>query len=581
MPQRAVNLVLALAGVAAVVLIVVLGLDLARAANRGPRWKRRLVGAGILLLTSLGFAPAGCQEQMPTPSETAAALEAGGGEKAKADSTAAPEPAVEYREPQRKLAEEIMLADFAAARDQADEVVFGRPGYVLPEGHFELPLILFTEQDKKELLENLARSAGDVERLLKAGCLTESEAALMRHDIESLTPGIRAKAPVGSGENAATLVSPSAVAHHLADRLPFLEKLAAAKMIHLDPLWQLLLSTDDDVRLLGDDELKPLPEKERSEAVRIRKQAETLLEQIRTRTYAPESMPPDATLPPLVQLDVLTRKLEDFAKRSDQYNEWLDPVRETVVETHKQFDALKDEISKVNPESGNRMATDPLYDRSQAAMYKVYAMLADCFAKPEPIKAYTAQELRGQSLTETQAWKDLVSTWKEAVDIASGSRGEYPFYERRQSGLLANMQTAIENTDCMLEAGLLAQAEFDLLRLNMETLRVKLQGFRPKEGMHSSCYFTARARTAAETSVESLSERLPLLEKLAAENRVPQAVVETCLYSIENDLKVLGDEKEIKNLEPDKQAEARKARQAAEALVKKVRAGLAPQESQK
>jgi len=54
MPQRAVNLVLALAGVAAVVLIVVLGVNLARASRRGPKWKRRLLSAGIGLMAALG-----------------------------------------------------------------------------------------------------------------------------------------------------------------------------------------------------------------------------------------------------------------------------------------------------------------------------------------------------------------------------------------------------------------------------------------------------------------------------------------------------------------------------------------------
>jgi hypothetical protein len=56
MPERAFNLLLALAGVAAVALLVVLGADLARSAQRGPRWKRRLIAAGLGLLASLGVA---------------------------------------------------------------------------------------------------------------------------------------------------------------------------------------------------------------------------------------------------------------------------------------------------------------------------------------------------------------------------------------------------------------------------------------------------------------------------------------------------------------------------------------------
>jgi cob(I)alamin adenosyltransferase len=74
MPQRAVNLVLALAGVAAVALLYVIGADLARAAQRGPRWKRCLLSAGLALLAAVGISATGCSAGGNAP---AAAPEAG------------------------------------------------------------------------------------------------------------------------------------------------------------------------------------------------------------------------------------------------------------------------------------------------------------------------------------------------------------------------------------------------------------------------------------------------------------------------------------------------------------------------
>ena len=74
MPQRAVNLVLALAGVAAVALLYVIGADLARAAQRGPRWKRCLLSAGLALLAAVGISATGCSASGNAP---AAAPEAG------------------------------------------------------------------------------------------------------------------------------------------------------------------------------------------------------------------------------------------------------------------------------------------------------------------------------------------------------------------------------------------------------------------------------------------------------------------------------------------------------------------------
>jgi len=55
MPQRTFNLLIAIVGLALVAAIALVGFDVYRAAKTGPRWKRRLVGAGLALLAALGL----------------------------------------------------------------------------------------------------------------------------------------------------------------------------------------------------------------------------------------------------------------------------------------------------------------------------------------------------------------------------------------------------------------------------------------------------------------------------------------------------------------------------------------------
>jgi hypothetical protein len=54
MPQRAMHLAMALAGVMAVAGLLAAGIDPERASGRGPRW-RRLIAAGIALLVAIGI----------------------------------------------------------------------------------------------------------------------------------------------------------------------------------------------------------------------------------------------------------------------------------------------------------------------------------------------------------------------------------------------------------------------------------------------------------------------------------------------------------------------------------------------
>ena len=61
MPIRAVGITLLALGFAAVLILFLIRRDPRASAERGPRWKRRLLTAGLVALSSIGLAPAYCQ----------------------------------------------------------------------------------------------------------------------------------------------------------------------------------------------------------------------------------------------------------------------------------------------------------------------------------------------------------------------------------------------------------------------------------------------------------------------------------------------------------------------------------------
>jgi hypothetical protein len=68
MPQRVTGICTAVAGLCFVMFLVLLRFDLQRAAKTGPRWKRNLVTAGLVVLTTLGLAggTTGCEKEPMT-----------------------------------------------------------------------------------------------------------------------------------------------------------------------------------------------------------------------------------------------------------------------------------------------------------------------------------------------------------------------------------------------------------------------------------------------------------------------------------------------------------------------------------
>jgi hypothetical protein len=262
MSQRALSTALVAAGFVLALVLIIVGADLVAASQRGPRWKRRMLGAGLVLLAALGMTPA-------TTARAAAATPA----------TVPAQPA----SAQEALAGDPLWKRILAAWQEAEAVASGKRG--------DYP---FDEKGKASLLASLETTDADLKLLRDKNLLTEPEAALLREDLTALAGGVEAKRPTELRN--ATCYEPVAIpipvaqsAGRLAARLPLLKSLATGATIHPEAARVALATLEADVKLLDEpgalDKIK-IPES-RVQARQSRDAARSALDGIRLR-LAPE-----------------------------------------------------------------------------------------------------------------------------------------------------------------------------------------------------------------------------------------------------------------------------------------------------
>ena len=255
MPQRAIDVLLAIAGLVTVAGLVLVGVDLRRAAGTGPRWKRRLISAGLVLLAALGMAS--CEEEGT----------ARPGDGTEVQSTAGT--ALENTRQWQRL---------CAAWKEAGEIASGKRG--------PYP---FNEAGQKRVLKSLEQTASDIDSLRKAGHLSEPEAALLTKELAELAAGVQAKRPTEMRN--ATCYEPMSLnfqeiesVGRLSQQLPLLEKLAAAETLKPEVVEKVLGRIEEDLARLDDaDVIEQLPPAERRSAPKVRDQVKRQVQRIRAR----------------------------------------------------------------------------------------------------------------------------------------------------------------------------------------------------------------------------------------------------------------------------------------------------------
>ena len=144
------------------------------------------------------------------------------------------------------------------------------------------------------------------------------------------------------------------------------------------------------------------------------------------------------------------------------------------------------------------------------------------------------------------------------------SRGQTTTAERLEAN--SRKDSALEKLESLVKTGGISRVEADLLKLEFENVREAI--FRhPPSDSNVTCY-RQMVIPPAKKSLVRLQNRLPHVEKLAAAKNLQPSVVEKLVEAMEQDLAVLAEENERKQLPASEIA-------VAEKVIKTVRERLA------
>jgi hypothetical protein len=283
----------------------------------------------------------------------------------------------------------------------------------------------------------------------------------------------------------------------------------------------------------------------------------------------------------------------------------LPPVRKSLTRVEAQLPVLERlaEAEKLDPAVVRKVLASIEKDLAVLGDEKQTALLPDDQRKRaeatlasarEKVKAIRARLGEPEPIEETAEWKQLTAVWREAEAVGSGRRGDYPFDAAGKKRLLTDLEKAQAGVGALAAAGQLSEAEAKLLKTDLAALVHGVQMKRPTEMRNATCYEPMMFVPPAQQSLKRLSEKLPLLEKMAARERLSGTVVEKVLVSVERDLSVLGGpagptwppkqddsgatteeaRSALEALPADRRAEAEKTRDAVKAAVQRIRARM-------
>ena len=187
------------------------------------------------------------------------------------------------------------------------------------------------------------------------------------------------------------------------------------------------------------------------------------------------------------------------------------------------------------------------------------------------------RSLSERELTETKQWKHVTKAWKAAVPFAESGESS----SRQRKSVERKLDLAKQSIDELVEAGLLMDAESQLLVTEADTLWRKIVRNRPTgltldSFLTSTCYSMQNLQSFSPTyrSANRLTERLPQLEKLAESETVHPQVLAKTLTTIEEDLEVLDGEELTDGLTDDSNSKANELSREVRAHVAKIKGKL-------
>ena len=214
------------------------------------------------------------------------------------------------------------------------------------------------------------------------------------------------------------------------------------------------------------------------------------------------------------------------------------------------------------------LSSDPVPDDlDEAAQKQAGVACADARAQIDAIR----KRLRGDATDpqKTKEWQTIIAAWKLAEPMAKS--GVSTTAERKI--VAAALTDATVGALRLGRAGLLSMAEAELLV--SEVMRIQGRIYRNRAtDSNVSCYRMAPIQPG-KVSLDRLSARLPLLQRLAKSGKVNAPVLQKVLASIEADIATLSDEALLKQMgDDDAIARAERTAAAAKAALAAIKKDL-------
>jgi len=507
MPQRVMGawlVVVGLVGLAAVGVLALCGRDVRAAARRGPRWKRRLLAAGLSVLAAFGWTGRSGEAREPTAVATVS--------ESKTGSADASEIVLAVFRMRAQLAE---LEKLTAARD-----VNG-------------PAVTSTA-DAIESLVAVLRAPGNVGKLTPKG---QAEAARLLALARKRLPAARALVPVGTTD---LVKSPQwqvvADAWRFAGPLAVNGKSTSAQRKEADAKLKAAAKAVSALQLAG-----------------LLTSAEAGLltvDAARIRTEIYRNPPTDfrgtcydmAYIPPAQASLGRLQKQVAYLK--------------TIVGSDKLAPAALDKVIG-SIERDVAILADPKQTKRLPAAQK-----AGAEALRKQVSLLAAQIKRrvlSARLGQTAGWATVTDAMAFGAKI--GQRNTTA--QRKQ--FTGKLTAAVAALAALAKADALTEGESTLMSGELQRIRTAVTRYPPTD-IRVTCYKMAY-NPPAKRSFERLQKRLPLLKKLAESGRLNTAVLAKVLPTVRADIETLSREKELAQLRKDRALAEAVRKQAAPVLA--------------
>ncbi|MHC5037950.1 MAG: hypothetical protein ACYTHM_11605 [Planctomycetota bacterium] len=158
--------------------------------------------------------------------------------------------------------------------------------------------------------------------------------------------------------------------------------------------------------------------------------------------------------------------------------------------------------------------------------------------KPKPPEA-EEESAKAKRERLVHAWQELMLLWVDAGELVSGKRGVTPPPVAEKKHLLEAMERAPAQIDAFVSAGIISAGEGMQLKRDLERLAGAIFKIHPKVPESVTCYVPlplpdqTPTRGPLHTSIETLRDRVDLLERLTRNKRLRPEVLEKVLTTVD------------------------------------------------